>query len=263
MIYRLGLFGSGGYERFLVPLGPVVAVAAAEALSDVLAAPHRQHSWIALGGVLLLWVSAEAEFVHCWPVVVRHHAEWTRIALRGGGAFLVAVCLVAATWSLGRGRASHRLAAGIVPATLLLIAVAQPYVATRLPVPVRHCAPLVLTARQQSYRAAVDWLRTNGRNERPCVAASPWFDAFLGRTRPPQGPLAAAEVAGMRPGDILLWDAREFASPRHGLTLDALRQRDDFRELWSSGGDAVDPVFCVIFERRAQRSSLDTRATRG
>ncbi|MCK4342082.1 MAG: hypothetical protein KAY37_10210, partial [Phycisphaerae bacterium] len=49
VIYRLGLFASGGYARFLVPLGPVVAVAAAEAVSQAWRAlrtkqAKRQHS---------------------------------------------------------------------------------------------------------------------------------------------------------------------------------------------------------------------------
>lgn len=253
VIYCFGLFGSGGYERFLVPLGPVVAVAAAEAISEMWATPSRRHLWIALAGILLLWVAAEAEFVHCWPAVVRHHAEWTRVVLRGGTLLLVTICTTALLSSLSRQRVLRGMAAGLVPATLLLVALTQPVVAARLPAPVRHCGPLVLTNRQRAYQAAIDWVRVQGLNHRPYVAASPWLDEFLGRARPPQSTPASVEVARMQPGDLLLWDSRESASPRHGLALDELRRRGDFVELWCSGGDVDDPLYCAVFEKLAPR----------
>lgn len=252
VIYRFGLFGSGGYERFLVPLGPVVAVAAADGLSELGAPASRRYVWIALTGIVLLWVSAEAEFAHCWPAVALHHAEWTRTALRGGAAGLAAVVAVALILSLGQRPAIQRAAAGILLTALVLIAFAQPPVVAHLPVSVRHCAPLVLTNRQQAYRAAIDWLQTRSLDDRVTLAASPWFDEFLHRTRPPEFTPAASELARMQPGDILLWDSRESASPRHGLLLDEFAKRGDFVELWRSAGDVDDPVYCAIVAKRAE-----------
>jgi hypothetical protein len=253
VIYRFGLFGSGGYERFLVPLGPVVAVAAAEALSEIWTKPSRRHLWVALAGILLLWIAAEAEFAHCWPAVVRHHAEWARVALRSGTGLLAAICAAALASSLSRRQGWRHVATGLVPATLLLVAFAQPLVAAHLPPSIRHCGPLKLTDRQRAYQAAIDWLRAQGLEHRPYVAASPWLDEFLGRTRAPQATSAGDEVAAMQPGGILLWDSREAASPRHGLALDELRRRDDFVELWRSGGDVDDPVYCAVFEKQTPR----------
>jgi hypothetical protein len=263
ILYRFGLFASGGYERFLVPIGPVVAVAATGALSQIWARRSavepcgtsrvpghvlRRPIWGVLGALLLLWIAAEVEYARCWGDIVRHHGEWTRDLLRLGVALVAMLCGVALALSRGSLR---RVAGGAVPVALLGLAVIQPLVAAQLPPPMRHCAPLVLTDRQQAYAEAIAWIRRSELADRRWVAASPWFDEWLGRARPPLAPLAGEEVPRMLPGDILLWDSREFASPRHGYPLAALRQRADFAELWRSGGGPDDETYCAIFEKQA------------
>ena len=262
VIYCFGLFASGGYERFLVPISPVVAVAAAEALSEawlawrgttpagLSAGGPQPFALRALVGVVLLWTAAETELGRCWANVILYHAEWTRVVLRSGALALVVLCAGALLLESTRRRSAHRAAVTVVAFTCGALALVQPFVAAHLPPPVQHCAPLVLTDRELAYRDALGWLHTHGRADRRVVAASPWVDEFMDRVRPPGVPPTGADVLGLEPGGIVLWDAREFASPRHGLTLEDLRHRSDFVELWHSGGGVEADVYCAVFERQ-------------
>jgi hypothetical protein len=255
VIYCFGMFASGGYFRFLVPIGPVVAVAAAEALGQSWAGLRQGTTaqkplWLALGGIIALWGAVEAEAALHRTVLVEHHLTVVLPATRALLGLLGSVTLGALVLSAcpaGRWRA---VAGGALPLVALVLTVGQWAVCATLPPAFRLCAPLVLDERQRTYRAAVAWLDAQHLRQQPIVAASWWLDEFLGRTRPPRGQLAGNQVADMQPGDLLLWDSREFASPRHGLSLADLRARPDFVELWHSGGGPLDDVYCAVFEKR-------------
>ncbi|NLG42223.1 MAG: hypothetical protein GX547_03180, partial [Phycisphaerae bacterium] len=78
---------------------------------------------------------------------------------------------------------------------------------------------------------------------------------FVGRVRPPDEPDLAQRWESSRAGDVLIWDARHAASPRHRLPLSALTADPDLVELWRSTGDAYEPVYCAVFQKRPQREA--------
>lgn len=242
IIYRFGLFASGGYARFLVPLGPVIAISASAALSEVFAAakhrrPTRQTTqrirWgaaIVMAACAALWLATESDspawlwWVIRWPVI-------------GLAAIAWAACG-------SRRRALRAAAIFACPLYLMCIALGQP---------IYQCRPHVLQEEELIVRETTDWLKSRGLDARKIVTASIWVEEFLGIQRSPfrlrTRPLAEW-VAVMQPGDLLVWDALFSPQPPHELPLADVRRRDDLVELWHGGEHSRYGIYCYVFEKR-------------
>ena len=260
LIYRFGLFASGGYYRFLVPLGPIIAVSAAAALSEYYRAfvlegragnaranhaTIRQLNLTVVAALLVLWLAVELE-IPDW-------LGWLLPWLRYGAVALLAGCVLT-TFAIRaqHPRAVRRLAA-VYPAALVWIVLWQPSFGRGIEPPFQQCAPLILVDDQILIREAVDWLRENGLAQRRLVTANAWPRHFLNRSASPFGVPPAQEVNTMQPGDLLLWDARYCPSPAHNIHLADLRRRSDFVQLWHGREhpNGRDGVYCYVFEKRA------------
>jgi hypothetical protein len=154
------------------------------------------------------------------------------------------------------------LALTVLPITALAAALLQPLVVSSIPRPFRQCAPLQLTDREKAHRTAAEIARaaTGSPSDHQTTgaaifSASPWIDEFVGRVRPPVEPDLAQRWESSRAGDVLIWDARHAASPRHRLPLSALTADPDLVELWRSTGDAYEPVYCAVLQKRPQREA--------
>ncbi|MCH7871901.1 MAG: DUF2029 domain-containing protein [Planctomycetes bacterium] len=239
VIYRFGLFASGGYARFLVPIGPVVALSAAAALSEAFAAVKRRHAVrrtaprIRLGAVIVmatcaaLWLAAESEI----PAWLWWGARWPVLGL---AAIAWAAC--------GLRKPALRAAAVIAcPLYLIGIAIAQP---------LHQCRPHVLQEEELMVREATDWLKATGLDARKIVTASVWVEEFLGLERSPFRPRTRELMATMRPGDLLVWDVLFSPQPPHDLPLSDVRRRHDLVELWHGGEHSRHGIYCYVFEKR-------------
>jgi hypothetical protein len=269
VIFRFGLFASGGYPRFLVPIGPVLAVAAAVALSEAWGALEsarkrrgrvalqRESLWLGLVVLTALWLGAEMEIAKLRDSVVAYGFGWALTAARVFAGGLVAVAAAALMMSAMPGRLARVSAVTLVPGIMVVLTVGQPLVVATLPPPIGHCGRLRLSPRLEAHKDALVWLEARDLLGRRWVAASPWFDEFRGAVRPPDAPIAGTLVEDMQPGELLLWDCRHFTSPRHGYPRERMLGRDDFGLLWSSDGDAWDGVYCEVFEKRRRASAGD------
>jgi hypothetical protein len=268
VLYGFGLFASGGYARFLVPLGPLVAVCAAQALSQYRRA-WRHRRWhattprgsplvgmsaTALGFVVTLWLAAALELERLRPDLITNNLTWS-IPVLHAGALLLTLLYLGALANSWRPRTTRTmLAATVVPATALAVTLAQPLIVSSIPRPFRQCAPLLLTDRERAYRTAVDMALPLAADGTRVFSASPWIDEFLHRVRPPLGTDELdLRWKASRPGDVLIWDARDAPSPRHRLPLDRLMADPGIVELWRSTGGAYDPVYCAVFVKKPQR----------
>ena len=239
VIYRFGLFASGGYARFLVPLGPVIALSASAALSEVFAAAKQRRAtrqttrrirWgaaIVIAACLPLWLAADLQ-----------SPDWLWWGLRWPVIGLAAIAW-AACGSRGRALRTASIIAG--PLYLMCIALGQP---------IRQCRPHVLQEEQLIVREATDWLKSRGLDARKIVTASIWVEEFLGIERSPFRLRTRELVAAMQPGDLLVWDVLFSPQPPHELPLADVRRREDLVELWHGGEHSRYGIYCYVFEKR-------------
>ncbi len=268
LLHRFGLFATGGYARFLVAIGPVVAVSAGAAVSGFVEraaavwhrlpardaqraaelgghrpigcatpeAPVRSLLAAVAAGGVLLWLSAEAvEPRWLWAGL-----RWPVLMLAAAGILLGRVSVrpvaVAATMAC--------------PAWLLWTAFGQP---------LNQCSPHRLTEDQLLIRQAADWIRAAGLAERRIVSANSWVPEFLNLTRTPDAqPPRIAFVHSLRTGDLFVWDAR-YCPGLNELPLSAVRERGDLVELWHGDSHSIDGVYCYVFEKRGERAGNRTR----
>ncbi|MBU0641093.1 MAG: hypothetical protein KKB50_19715 [Planctomycetes bacterium] len=256
VIFRFGLFAGGGYYRFLVSIGPVVAVLAADALSQAwdagVAAVRREgnREWprgvrrmllASACAVGLLWVSAEAGA-----------AEWLAWAvhwIRRGAPVLLAVCLLCYALCAVRNVAVRCCTVAACPALLLWVALQQPLWARGIQPPFRQCAPLRLAKEQLLARAAVEWVQAEGLGDRRIVSANPWVFEFLGRAQSPFRPSTRMALATLRSGDLFVWDAGYAPSAAHGVALASLQGDPSLAELWHGDAHGRYGIYCHVFEK--------------
>lgn len=257
VIFRFGLFASAGYFRFLAAVGPVVAVAAAEGVSQAWTRAGALRDWPAGEGVraarqmlawllcivLGLWVAVEWE-IPSW-------LGWVLAWVRQGAVPLAGVLLIA-IWACGARARLVRAAAVALPVLALgAIAVWQPVLASGVGPPHTQCAPLRQHEDQWLLRDAADWLRAQGLSARTIAATNCWLHEFLGVVVSPHTPALHVRVEQLRPGDLLVWDARYSPSGWNRVTLEQMQRRPDFVELWRSRPHSQHALYCVIFEKRA------------
>lgn len=249
VLFRYGLFATGGYYRFLVAIGPVVAVAAAEGVNVWFRAIHAMLSGergsavrraltitAVCTAVLAFWVDWE---LPAWM-------DWLRSWSRVGAAALIAGCILATGVTFFRRPRLGALAARLVPLFLLVICIWQPVLGRGVQPPFQQAAPLRLTADQLVIRDACTWLRMHGIENRRVFSANAWVFEFADRSQSPFRPEPRDALEQMRAGDVFVWDANYAPAPPHLLSLEQLRARGDLVERWS------DPrLYCVIFERAA------------
>jgi hypothetical protein len=264
VVYRFGLFASGGYYRFLISAGPVVAVAAAAALTQCHGALRasfagkadarrradvRRVSLILAATFALLWTAIEMEVLP-W-------LEWVMPWVRYGGGAAIGLCCMSYLLNATRSAVAQRIANTVLPAGLLALTIWQPLIGRGIQPPFQQCAPLVLREDQFVVREAADWLRANGLADRHIIAANAWVRHFLGITLSPFQDVPNAALEKMKPGDVLVWDANYCPSPDHRIYLEDLRSRSDLIELWH-GREHPGPhfgVYCRVFEKRGAPTS--------
>lgn len=252
VLFRYGLFATGGYYRFLVAIGPIVAVAAAEGLGfwyRAICEMFRGAGAAAGRSVLAATAACIAIFAFWvdWELPV--WMDWLRNWSRMGAAALIAACILSGLatltpWPL------LRASVGVVPLSLLAICIWQPVLGRGVEQPFTQAAPLRLTPEQLILRDGCAWLRSHDADRRRLVSANAWVFEFTGRSQSPFRPEPRDALEQLRPGDYFVWEATYAPSPPHQIPLAQLRARNDLVERWS------DPrLYCVIFERAAESAA--------
>lgn len=249
VVRALGLFASGGYDRFLVPVGPLLAVMALAgwrrlSSQDVRAA--RQSTVVAVVAMLVLWLSLEREMV----LVRRPGAtpfEYPRMDLAALAVRILAgVMTVAGAGTLvllrpAMGPRAVARARAILPATLM-VTVALTSAALCGPLPPAPEAPLIESARQE--------LSRQGLIGRPMLSACVWVDYTFDNWLPPDRLSLAERVESAAAGTLVAWERQFGESPSHGLSLSAFQADPCFREVARTPplANGRDP-YMIIFEK--------------
>jgi hypothetical protein len=238
----LGLYDTGGYARFLVPIGPLVAVAALEGWRRLWDADVRRRmraAAVSAAAMVLLWAAMERQLLlhaaRMDELAELPELHQAKLAIRLAAVLLPALAVAAcagmalrarAAESAGgtrRGRASFvdLLMPGAV-AGLILLAVAA------------LCHPLRASAHAVLARQTLHWLDSHGYAGREVLSASVWVDYLARRELPPDRPRLEEQMRRSPAGTLLAWERQFAASPDHGISLEGLRGDPSWRPIHES-----------------------------
>jgi len=237
VIWAVGLFGGGGLPRYLVPVAPFVAICAAAALDELLAAPDAARARLAaiLGAILVVVVIAVEIQVRSqavpFYVPYSHHVVWLMRAT-------VVAVLICCTMAFLRahdireiGRRRHDALAMAVAILVLAQLVAWNYI-------VKIAGPL---PQERIARQALEWIARNGYADRPLFYADLCIAHFRDEIQPPVPELLCDRVAKAPGGSLVLWDQFYSEQGWNKLSRAALDQSPSFRLIYESAPIAHSP----------------------
>lgn len=226
-IRALGLFDSGGYARFLVPISPLVAVAALIGWQRLWTsdwASRRRAVMLAAASMILLWVAMERQLaLAAGGVDVAGELPGTYVAERVVRVF-AATLLVLAVLSVGHRSwpGQRRWGRVPVPAALVIMMLLASY---------GLCHPLARPA----VAAVVDdlqaWLADHQLEDRGIISAHPWLNYAAGHELAPHRPSVRERLQRAPLGTLFVWDRQFAASQYHGLALEQFQSSPAFRLL--------------------------------
>jgi glycerol uptake facilitator-like aquaporin len=238
VIYRYGLFASGGYYRFLVPVGPLVALCAADGLAQLWRRRVRRGPLIAMAVLAALW----------WLAVLTEPHLLGGPELLGAHAVLIGLLVVLGLALVDAGRASRAVRSRVL-GTLAVVTLIHIVIGVFLPPPHTQYAPLRLAPEAVTLRNMGDWLHANGYAERHILTAHTWAAYFADAPRSPEPVRTFARLEQLAPGDLFIWDAKYAGHPYHNVPLDAIAARADFAEIARAADHPQLGIYWRIFER--------------
>jgi hypothetical protein len=257
VIRALGLFDSGGYARFLVPISPMVAIAALSGWLRLWSADPRERRagvMLAAGAMIVLWLAMERQIV-LFEARQDLAAELPEIhtakcAIRASAAVLVLLAIVTAGFG---ARPFHgRLGSALMPLALaIIIALACGKLCHPLNRPV---AAFIIDDLQQ-------WLAENGLAHRRIISANIWVTYATGGELPHGRPSLREQLRLAPAGSIFAWDEQFAASADHGVGLKEMLADPTFRLIHATQSAPYQrQPYLLIFEKTDDVPPLDKRA---
>lgn len=225
VVRALGLYDSGGYARFLVPISPLIGIAALAGWQRMVARDTKVRGvalMTAAASMFILWIAMERQ-------LLLHEARTddagavpdlyaAKLAVRTATAVVVVLALTAA-WAARIGRTGNIARYGLVSMVTILIVLAVYALCHPLRPPPE--APLVDEARRQ--------LAAMGFDDREIISAVVWIDYVTQRSFPPQREKVRRELELAPVGTLFAWEQQFAGSLDHGLALEEFTQSPSFR----------------------------------
>jgi hypothetical protein len=248
-IRAMGLFNSGGYPRFLVPISPLLAVMALAGWCELRSAENKERrkaTVVAAGAMLLLWLAMERQ-LSLYAAKLDEAAELPAIsagvwAVRSVTALLLLLTVVSAgvtSWPRCRF-----LRATLVPAALL---------ATLLLTSARLCHPLAKPHAGRIVEETLAWAAAHGLRDREVVSANMWVTYATGRVLPPLARSIRDQLDSSPPGSLLIWDEQFAPCDDDSLHLRTLQANPDYHLIHRSRPLPYhEQSYLLVFEKLAQ-----------
>lgn len=217
VITATGIYGSGGFGRFMVAIAPFVAILAVmgwERLSDAESnAAAAGRSWLMAAAVwCVIWIACETELAAGQLPIARHDF------ILAGRIILICISVIFSTlFVIGKS-------AGAKYATLFFVLALSSAQALAM------CRPLKPGEKQKAVATLVQTLEKLDLGQGPIFAADAWFAYALGLVENPRATKDAKLLASMPNGTMLIWDETYSGSDYHGLSLADLMQSGAYRE---------------------------------
>lgn len=244
LVRMLGLYDSGGYARFLVPIGPLWAILAVAAWNRFTASEGRVRVRATAAvtlALLFLWMTMELQ-VWLHPETVEITDLWkAKLALRFATA---AVALVAVAVWLSAGGPRREAPA---PSTWTMrFALAAMMVLAW----VGLCGVLRPGSAEVVMDEELAWLHANGYDNRPVIAAHLWIDYRRGSELSPRRPGFAGRIDQAPAGAIVIWDSKFAPYDSDRVLLGDMTARNTAFQLLHVGR-AIDkrPPDFYVFEK--------------
>jgi len=245
IVFRFGLFASGGYSRFLIGISPLVAIAAVAGVGQLLST--RRTTWtrvgLAVSGcMLLLWLALERQLVlqggQDIEMPVIHYAVW---AVRISSWSLAGLALVMGLLSwLNRW---PTVARALVPAGVVVIMGLTVYGLHR---------PLQPTADARLVDEMLIEIERLELAEREIVSAHPFIDLRTGRALPAQRSTTIGLIEAAPIGSLIAWERQFAGGEDHGVDLEWLTLSPSFKQVLVTGPLPYRKVpYLYIFEKIA------------
>ncbi len=282
-IRALGLFDSGGYARFLVPICPLTAIAAHAGwlrLWSPDAGSRRIAAMLAASAMVVLWIAMERQ-------LTLHAARLDQaaqipgllaagIAVRVATAFVVVAAVSAAGFSaplrsclktsggpgLQSGRRRERVVLRQLPRqrrhdwrTILVPAV----LAALIPLSCYALArPLKKPLEARLVEDCLAYLNEHGFANREIISGHPWFDYAIGRPQPPGRPVVRERWRRSPPGSLLAWD-RQFTGSGCGMPIEHLLADPSLRLIHATPPAPFQhSPYLMVFEKLGTAQAAET-----
>lgn len=251
-IRALGLFNSGGYARFLVPISPLLAVMALSGWSRLRSTAPRERriaTMLAAGAMIVLWLAMErqlalyaAQLDEATELPAVHVAAW---AVRCTAALLALLAVVTA--GLGSWPRHRFLRMTAVPATIVAMLLLTSWAL---------CRPLAKPHAGRIAEEALAWTAAHGFGDREIISANMWVTYATGRALPPLKRGVRSQLEQAPVGSLFLWDEQFAPCDDDSLRLQKLLANPAFGLLHRSRPLPYHSrPYILVFEKRADGAS--------
>lgn len=227
-VRALGLYDSGGYARFLVPLCPLIAIAALAGWDELISPDPRRRNhavWLALASMLLFWFSVERQLV----LHARHVDEAAHLpelhnatqAVRISTAIFFVVCVV--YFLFARFRALDVIRSRMVPTSIVALCGLALF---------GLCGPLRAPREGKFIDDARRRLAQLGLADREIISAMVWLDYITNRKLPPDRFSVRKQINVAPVGTIFAWERQFAGCADHKIALEDLQKSPNFRPLF-------------------------------
>ena len=242
-VRALGLYDSGGYARFLVPISPLLAVAALAGWRQLWrqdAAVRRRVVILAAASMLLFWLAMERQLaLHAANLDMAaelhelYRAKWAiRIST------IVFTMLAAPALAAGsRSRWSRPLLPAGVAGMILMATYAL-------------CGPLPEPPEAALIDGTLRELERMQLGDREIISANVWLDYATRRQLRPDRPTVRAQLVQAPVGTLFAWERQFAPSHDHQLPLEAFARSPSFDLIYESPQRAYeDEPYLRVFAK--------------
>ncbi|HPF38465.1 MAG TPA: hypothetical protein P5081_14790 [Phycisphaerae bacterium] len=224
IVFRYGLFASGGYSRFLVAISPLVAILAVNGVNRLLSPDLSVWRWASVGAaaaMALLWIAMERQLVIQHGVILdiseTYKAVWV---IRITTIALAVIALVA--FGLGASDSGRRAGRRLTPVALAVLLGMTLYAFYR---------PLPKPADAKLIDDAISQLGRLGYADRTVVTAHPYVELRVGGVIPYDHPDTRRRIEQAEIGSLIVWESRLTGSEDHKLGVGEFLGSPAFREV--------------------------------
>lgn len=223
VIRMFGLFDSGGYARFLVPVGPCAALMATLTWNAVTSESfdlRRRFAMLTALAMTILWISLEVQLrLHGGIDMELALLKQAVIAVR----VITPLTILAALGSaFDFARPLGLIAPKALPVTLILIAAVTGFTFMRPLTPPPEAAII------DEARAA---LAARGLGDRSIISAVVWLNFIQNRASMPEEPSVRKRIEDAPIGTLFAWERQFAGSPDHKLRLSEFQNSHAFRQV--------------------------------
>lgn len=249
VIRALGLFNSGGYARFLVPISPLAAVFALAAWNQLTDANRfeRRRATVAIAFIFAIhWFALERQLSYHAGMDIEF--PMVREALVAVRVMTLGVVLLAA---IAIARPQPAWSRRLIPSAMGLIAAMTAYIFIR---------PLTPPPEASIIADMRNALAARGLADRPFISAVTWVDYATNTSLPYRRRTTCERINAAPVGALIVWEKQFAGSPDHGISLESLQDDSRFRLIYISAAKQFQSEpYLHVFEKTADEPSRLTR----